>query len=413
MSHQEILLARQPILDRDRAVVAYELLFRNADWAPELRPQGSAGDIATSQVLLNAFEELDIAAVTGSQPAYVNFTRQLILNPPPFDHERIVIEVLEDVEVDALLIAKLGALRAQGFTIALDDFIYRADLEPLVALADVVKIDIRAHDDAGLVEQVGFVRRKGLRLLAEKVETHDEFERCMALGFDYFQGYFFARPEQISGRRTPAARLNVLRLVAALQQPDATFEQVRDIIAADPPLSFKLLKLVNSAALRGGGEITSLQAAVAMLGLDRVRSWASLLALSKLSDKSPALCQTTLVRAHLCEAVGRTVLQAASAEDYFIAGLLSTLDAYFDRTMAEVVRELPVAAPIQRALVRHGGKLGAVLRACSDYERGAFEAIRWWELEALGVSPQLLETHYREALRIADVAANLLGEVTH
>jgi EAL and modified HD-GYP domain-containing signal transduction protein len=413
MSHQEILLARQPILDRERVVVAYELLFRNAEWAPELRPEGDAGDRATSQVLLNAFEELDIAAVTGEQPAYVNFTRQLILNPPPFDHERIVIEVLEDVEVDDLLLAKLGSLRAQGYTIALDDFVYRPELEALVQLADVIKIDIRAHDDAALVAQLGLVRRSGLRLLAEKVETNAEFERCRELGFDYFQGYFFARPEQLSGRRMPASRLSVLRLVAALQAPDATFEQVRDVIAADPPLSFKLLKLVNSAALRGGSEITSLQAAVALLGLDRVRSWASLLALSKLTDKSPALSVTTLVRAHLCEAVGRSALQGAPAEDYFIAGLLSTIDAYFDRTMAEVVKELPVAAPIQRALVRHGGKLGAILRACIDYERGAFEAIRWWELEALGITPQLLEAHYREALRVADIAANLLGEASH
>ncbi len=188
---------------------------------------------------------------------------------------------------------------------------------------------------------------------------------------------------------------------------------MRDIIAADPPLSFKLLKLVNSAALRSGGAITSLQAAVAMLGLDRVRSWASLLALSKLTDKSPALSVTTLVRAHLCEAAGSTALGGSPAEDYFIAGLLSTIDAYFDRTMAEVVRELPVAAPIQRALVRHGGKLGAILRACIDYERGAFESIRWWELEGLGITPQVLESHYREALRVADIAANLIGDATH
>ncbi len=224
MSNHEILLARQPILDRHGTLVAYELLFRNVDWAPELRPEGDDGDRATSQVLLNAFEELDIEAVIGQQRAYVNFTRQLILNPPPFDHERIVIEVLEDVEVDDLLLAKLGELRAQGYTIALDDFVYRPDLEALVCLADVIKIDIRVHDDAALAAQVGLVRRDGLRLLAEKVETHAEYVRCLDLGFDYFQGYYFARPEQISGRRMPASRLNVLRLVASLQAPNATFE---------------------------------------------------------------------------------------------------------------------------------------------------------------------------------------------
>ena len=424
MSHSEVLLARQPILDRSRQVVAYELLFRSADWAPELRPEGQDGNIATSQVLLNAFEELDIASVVGEQSAYVNFTRDLILSPPPFDRQRIVIEVLEDVEVDQLLLTQISELRSQGYTIALDDFVFRPELAALVGLAHVIKLDIRAHTPDGLREQLRLVREtrahcaangpkvlgpdSTFKLLAEKVETHTEFADCCALGFDLFQGYFFARPEHISGVRIPASRLNVLRLLAKLQQPDATFEEIRDVIATDPPLSFKLIKLVNSAALGPGSKITSLQAAVALLGLDRVRSWASLLALSKMSDKSPALTLTTLVRAHLCEAVGRTAIPETTAGQCFVAGLLSTLDAYFDRELADVIDELPVTMSIRCAVVGQTGKLGALLRACIDYERGACSEVRWWALASLGVTPKFMEGHYRAALRVANEAAALL-----
>ncbi len=426
MSQMEVLLARQPILDRARQVVAYELLFRSADWAPELRPEGQAGNIATSQVLLNAFEELDIAAVVGDRSAYVNFTRDLILSPPPFDKQRIVIEVLEDVEVDVRLLNKISELRSQGYTIALDDFVFRPELAPLVNLAHVIKLDTRAHTPQGLREQLALVRaaraqcaagapkaigpNSSFKLLAEKVETHAEFAYCCELGFDLFQGYFFARPEQISGVRIPASRLNVLRLLAALQQPDATFEEIRDVIATDPPLSFKLIKLVNSAALGPSSTITSLQAAVALLGLDRVRSWASLLALSKLSDKSPALTLTTLVRAHLCEAVGRTAIPETTAGQCFVAGLLSTLDAYFDRELSDVIQELPVSTPIRRAVVGQSGKLGALLRACIDYERGALSEVRWWALASLGVTPKFMEEHYRTALLLANDAAALLDK---
>lgn len=404
----EILLARQPILDADQQIVAYELLFRDAEWAPELRPVGVAGDVATSRVLLNAFEELDITAVVGRHQAYVNFTRQLILDPPPFDHRRITIEVLEDIEVDALLVERLKALRETGFAIALDDFVYGPEYEPLLELASVVKLDIRAHDEAGLAAQVELVRRPGITLLAEKVETQAEFARCRALGFELFQGYFFALPERISGHRAPALRHSVLQLVAALQDPEADFERIRDIIITDPIMTFKLIKLVNSAAMNRGSNVTSLQSALGLLGLARVRSWASLLALSRLTDKSTALAVSTLTRAHLCAALGCIATRREAADDYFTAGLLSTMAAYFDRNLSELLQELPISAPIQRALLRHHGHMGTVLKACEQYDLGAYEQIQWWDLEGLGITAGKFETAYREALTWANLGEELL-----
>ena len=408
----EVLLARQPILDATQQTVAYELLFRDAEWAPELRPVGNAGDQATSQVLLNAFEVLDIDAVVGRHQAYINFTRQLILEPPPFDHRRITIEVLEDVEVDALLVDRLRELRATGFTIALDDFVYGPQYEPLLELATIVKLDIRAHDHAGLAVQVALAGRPGITLLAEKVETHAEFQRCRALGFELFQGYFFAMPELISGRRAPVQRQSVLRLVAALQDPNADFDQLRAIVATDPAMSFKLIKLVNSAAMYRGNDVTSLHSALALLGLSRVRSWASLLALSRMSDKSTALAVATLTRAHLCEALGRIATKSEAADDYFTAGLLSTMAAYFDRDLASLLQELPISAPIQSALLRHEGRLGAVLRACEQYDRGAYDQIRWWDLAGFGIDTKKFEIAYRDALVWADLGEDLLRDAT-
>ena len=409
----EVLLARQPILDLAQQTVAYELLFRDAEWAPELRPLGLAGDEATSQVLLNAFEELDIDDVVGPHMAYVNFTRPLILHPPPFDHRRITIEVLEDVAVDALLISGLRDLRDGGFAIALDDFVYDPQYEPLLELANIVKLDIRAHSRADLAVQVRLARRPGIVLLAEKVETHAEFQRCRELGFELFQGYFFAMPEKISGQRAPAQRQSVLRLLSVLQDPTVRIEQIRDVLVTDPVMSFKLIKLVNSSALYRGHDVTSLQSAIALLGLNRVRSWASLLALSRLSEKSTALGVSTLTRAYLCEGLGRIATNREAADDYFTAGLLSTLDAYFNRDMQSLLDELPISEPIQRALLRREGRLGAVLHASVQYEQGNYHRIRWWELARFGIDNEKFEAAYRDALTWANLGEDLLRAEVH
>jgi EAL and modified HD-GYP domain-containing signal transduction protein len=399
----ETLLARQAIIDRRQRVVAYELLFRG----PGGRPTDAAADRATSEVLLNAFSELSIDDVIGGRRAFVNFTAPLILSPPPFDPRRLVVEVLEDVTVDAHLVAALARLRRAGYTIALDDFVWSPAMEPLLDLAQIVKLDVLALSPAQLAEHVGRLQPRGLQLLAEKVETRAQFDACVEMGFQMFQGFFFARPEAVTGNRTPASEQAVLSLLAALHDPRADFPQLRRVIANDPVLSVKLLKLVNSAAVRRSERIDSLQAALALLGMARVRNWASLLALSRLAGQSPVLAATSLVRAQVCERIG-ALIPGADAASYFTVGLLSALDAIFGRPLAQVLGEIPVSDAVRDALLAQAGAAGLALRTSLCLERGDFAALPLAELAAHGIDTDEVSSAYRAALAWAEATESAL-----
>lgn len=389
----ETLLARQAIIDKQQRVVAYELLFRGVG---KVATDADA-DRATSEVLLNAFSELSIDNVIAGKRAFVNFPHGLIASPPPFDPKRLVIEVLEDVVVDATLIAGIERLRKAGYTIALDDFVYSPAHEPLLALAHIVKMDVLALTEAQLHEHVALLKPRGLQLLAEKVETRAQFTACVDLGFQLFQGFFFARPEPVTGQRTPASVQSVLSLLATLQDPRADYPQLRRVIANDPVLSVKLLKLVNSAAVRRGEHVDSLQGALALLGLSRVRNWASLMALSRLAGQSPVLAATSLIRASVCERIG-ALIRGADAASFFTVGLLSALDAIFGKPLASVLGEIPVSDAVRNALLEQTGDAGLALRVCLLLERADFDALPLAEMDALGLTAAAVGNAHRDAL---------------
>jgi EAL and modified HD-GYP domain-containing signal transduction protein len=218
----EVFVGRQPIYTRKLDVCAYELLFRSNETN---RAQVVNGNQATSQVILNTFMEIGLDTIVGQKRAFINLTRDFLLQEysAVFPAKRVVLEVLEDVPVDAALIAAVRRLSAQGYTIALDDFVYHERLRPLVEVADIIKVDVLALDRKTLSEHSTLLRQYNVQLLAEKVETQDAFKFCKALGFDYFQGYFFCKPEIIKGHRVPANRLATLQLLARLRDPDVEF----------------------------------------------------------------------------------------------------------------------------------------------------------------------------------------------
>src|SRR5262245_57071024 len=223
MQHSAILLARQPIFDARLELAAYELLHRSID--AENSAVGDANE-ASSRVLLTAFGAVGIGALTNGKPAFINFTEHLVINPPPLDPEHLIIEVLEDVRATSNLLEALGGLRRQGFRIALDDFEYRPDLEPLIELADIIKLDVLALGDSGLRAQVRQLRNYPVKLLAEKIETWEMFNQCVDLGCALFQGYFLARPQPVHGRRVEIGRHTMLKLMAEIGSPDATPQQL-------------------------------------------------------------------------------------------------------------------------------------------------------------------------------------------
>ena len=284
----DIFIGRQPIYDRKLSVYAYELLFRdNTDNAAAVVD----GDSATSKVLVNTFMELGLDNIVGSRPAFINLTRsfftdQQVISLP---RERVVLELLEDIEPDEEVVKGVRRLSEQGYTIALDDFIYHESLQPLVDLADIIKIDIMALDRGEVRDHVQQLRKYSTRLLAEKVESREEHEFCMDLGFDYFQGYFLAQPKVIRGRRLPNNRLAILELMGRLQDPEITFDDLQELISSDPGFCYRILQYVNSAARGLNQEVDSIHRAITLLGLQAIKDMATMLSMARIDNKPTEL----------------------------------------------------------------------------------------------------------------------------
>jgi EAL and modified HD-GYP domain-containing signal transduction protein len=389
--HDQVLMARQPIYDSNINIVAYELLFRqlNTDCANVID-----GDAATSEILIDAFTQWDIREIVGNTRAFVNFTRALIGKPLPFDKQHLVIEVLEDVPIDDQLVHDLRTLAKEGYTIALDDFVNSDKAAQILPFADIVKIDLLQLTRKELEEHVKLLKPYKAKLLAEKVETHEEFAACKALGFDFFQGYFLCKPEVISNKKVPASKLAVLDLVQKLQDPNIEMQTLENVISSDPVLSFKTLKLVNAASYAKVAKIESIGRAISYLGINTLRSLASLLALSNLSDKPNALKDHSCLRAKICELIGARI-SPPDASSYFSVGLLSTLDAYFDKTLAETVQLLTLHDDVEGALIRREGPLGKALDTACHLQAAELADIDWQYLAQYQIGPeQLNEIHH-------------------
>ncbi len=360
-------IGRQPIYDRSMRVVAYELLYRSGE---SNRAEFLDGDRATSEVLVNSFMDFGLEDLVGKSPAFVNLTRSFIVGdyPVPFSTRKIVLEVLENIPIDEAVIEGLRRLAGQGFIIALDDFQFHPSLEPLLELADIVKVDIMADGD-DLERHVRKLRRYEVKLLAEKVESHAEFERCYALGFDYFQGYFFCVPNIIRKRSMSQNRLVLLSLLSELQDPEAELEKLETVIVQDAGLTVRLLRYINSASVGLPKEVGSIRQALMMIGTRTIRNWASLILLTGVTDKPRELATLSLVRAKMCEILAGQE-SGAKTEQAFTVGLLSLIDAFMDRPIPEVIVSLPLDQETKSAILQQGGQLGDILRSVISYERG-------------------------------------------
>ena len=369
----EIFIGRQPIYDRKLGVYAYELLFRAADMNTATITDG---DKATSDVIINTFLEIGLDNIVGDRLAFINLTRSFFVNEHSISlpKDRVALELLEDIEADDEVVAGVKRLSDQGYTIALDDFIYHESLKPLVQLADIIKIDIMALDRDEVRDHVQALREHPPLLLAEKVETQEEFDYCMELGFDYFQGYFFAQPKVIRGQRLPNNRLAILKLLSQLQDPDISPQQLEDLIAQDVAFSYRILRYVNSASFAMPRTIESIQQAVVFLGLQSIKSWTTLLAMSQVDNKPAELVITALVRAKMAEELAKAQ-KADRPDSFFTVGLFSALDALMDNTMEEILTQLPLADHISDALLHRKGLHGEVLSSVLAYERGQWDRI--------------------------------------
>lgn len=367
---EEIFLGRQPILDRDERLVGYELLFRAS---AENSSNVSDDAQATASVISHAFGHIGVSAVLGSHRGFINVNAEMLFSDmiellPP---EQVVLELLETVDVSAEVVARCRELRAAGYSIALDDFVFREAYLPLLDIVDVVKVDLLEYDRDQLRAVVRQLRHWPLTLVAEKVDSEEQAQYCRELGFDLFQGYYFARPSVLTSRRNDPSALGLLKLLDLVLR-DADTRAIEEAFKHNPALTVNLMRLVNSAASGCGRKIGSVSQALMLIGRRQLQRWLQLLLFTAQPNApypSP-LMQVAANRARLMEILAGLERDSTTFRDAaFMTGILSFLDVLFGMSFEEISRHLNIADDISAALLRREGELGRLLMLAEYVEQ--------------------------------------------
>ena len=399
MQEQDFFLGRQPILDRNGQLFAFELLFRTGN-------HGSvdvADDVAaTSSVIHFAFSEMGVQDVLGQYRGFINVSHDVLhadlIEILPASH--VVLELLETILITPAVVARCTQLKARGFLLALDDVVawdesYRA----LLPFIDFVKLDVLAIPAAELANVVrAFIPFKA-QLLAEKVENLAQFETCKALGFDLFQGYYFAKPAVLQGKRADPSQLALLNLLSLVMR-DADSPEIEKAFKAHPNLALNLMRLVNSVASGVTVKISSLQQAITILGRQQLRRWLQILVFTVRSDGTPQnspLMQLATTRGRFMETLSSRLGQSRAAQDQaFMVGILSLLDALFNLPMESLIPPLNLSEPVQQALLNRHGELGQMLKLIEATERA--DALPEQAMHSLGARPDQVMAAEIEAM---------------
>ena len=410
---QDIYLARQPIFNQKDHLVGYELLYRNS--ATENFANGTATHMSVD-TMLNALIGLGLQQVTHGTLGFLNFDENLLKANPfdVFDPDRVVIEVLETVPCEPETLEILGRLRDRGFTIALDDFVYSEALEPFLKLATIVKVDVLGRSAAELEPEIKPLRRYGAMLLAERVETEQERDSLRKVGFDLFQGYFYSRPEIIGGREIPIEHVNALQLMNLLRNPESSDGELEGAFRSDLSLTYRLLRIVNSAAIGGRG-IESIGHALRLVGREPLARWLALLAVSSMARDTGVgseLVHAAMQRARFCELIAESLGMCTASGQGFMAGLFSHLDALLRAPMQEVLEHVHLADPVRHALIERAGPYGSALLLVEAYERANWESVDGLAVE-LGISVEALPALRAQALVWASERVAETGSRSH
>jgi EAL and modified HD-GYP domain-containing signal transduction protein len=353
-------VARQPIFNGKLEIVGYELLYR----APgATSAQISDATAATATVIVGAAMDIGLSQLVGDKPAYINFPHALLINPRslPMQPKRIIVEVLEDVKPDREVLEGLASLRQQGYRIALDDYNDRAGSSALLGAADIVKIDIQDYSTARLKDCVQRLRPAGRELIAEKVETWEQFSLCKSLGFGGYQGYLLERPQILSAQRAPTSRLATLKLMIELNDPDVAIPKIERMIAGDVGMSYRLLRCINSSFYHLPQAVSSVRQAVVLIGLNELRRLCASVTLAGFDDQPGYVQVQALVRAKMCEELC-IAAGLRGSEAYFMTGLLSMVDVLLQQPLQEALGSCSSA---RRFRARCSSTRGAWGRRCA------------------------------------------------
>jgi len=391
-----IFVARQPIFDRRRNVVAYELLFRSSieNFFGRNDP-----DQASLQMMDTTLLGFGLDSLVGGKDAFFNASRDVMTKEhwAVLPSARTVIEVLETVEPDGEVAAACAAAKKAGYRLALDDFVFRPEYEALLPYSDYIKIDFLVTKGDERTEVVRKFASRGIHMLAEKVETYEDFRDGLAAGYEFFQGYFFCKPEMVTGKDVSAVKANLVRLIHEVNRPEIDFDGLETLIKREVALSVKLLRYLHSAGFGWKHDVSTIGQALRVLGERSTRKWASLVALTLIGeDKPQELVTTSLVRAQFCEELGVIASLSGRLGDLFLVGLLSTLDALLDRPLEQILNQMSVSEEISHALRGGDNLLRDMLSLAIAYDRADWEGV-----EALAGRTAIAETQLPEAYRRA------------
>jgi len=396
-AHTPALIGRQPIYDRKGSVFAYEFLFRDLT----LNIQEVSPDRATAQVLDTFLSGNGMQQLTGGKKAFINFPSSFFVGrftPPVFGPQIIVIEILETVEPSQAVISSIKELKRMGYTIALDDFVLNSKHVPLLELADIIKVEIMGLSPDKIGHVATTVRKfTQAALLAEKVETEEVHQACLDAGYDYFQGYFYARPVTIKTHRIEASKLVLIKLLGRINNPNIHLEELAQLVGNDPGLSGRLLLLANQQKVdhRGDMTFTSIFQVLHFFGINRIKAWVTMISLAQLSDLDPEVLRLALIRAHFMALNARELGEDGDA--YYLAGLLSKLDVITQVDMPTLLGQMPLDLHLKQALLQKEGPIGELLTQAEKMEKNSGDKL-----------PAALQQRYLKSILTANEEFNEL-----
>ena len=394
----DVFIARQPIFTANKKVFAYELLFRDAK--SQSRYQEIDGNKATAQVLVHSLLEFGFSDLTGRKPAFINFPADVLMESfmDQLPAEFIVLEILEDVQPTPEIVSRCKALKEAGFRIALDDFVFSPEQQPLVELANYIKIDFRATSREERRDIIENLQRPGLTFLAEKVESYEEYRGAVAMGYHLLQGYFFCKPEILSGKTMSSDKKNIVLFLQELTKCDFDYHVLEDLLRHNISLTYKLLRLINSPYLGFRTQITSLKQALTLIGQENLYKWISLLFLSSIKrGQCSELVYMALLRARFCE-LAALRLKDSNVNMFFLGGMFSLMDAFLNRPMEDIVIDLPLNEDVKEGMLGLPNSIGLVLQLIAACERGNFERADMFALSLGLSSAHVMEDYYQAGL---------------
>lgn len=397
--------ARQPILDKNKNLFAYELLFR--DSIDNIFPDID-GDEATSKMIEASKFNMGIHEFTGNKPAFINFTLETLSKgyAGMLTNEEVVVEILETVKPGKKLLALCKDLFEKGYTLALDDYEHQGVWAHFYPYVKIIKIDVQATgvDEIKRIKQA-IEKFPHIQLLAEKVETHEEYNQALELGFEYFQGFFFSKPEMVKAKNLSPSQMAMAELLYETSKPEMDLASITSVFERDVSLSYKLLRYANSAMFKRASEISTIKQALVILGSAELKRFLGLMFAANVNpDKPTELINMAMTRAKFCEQIAGKVNAPLDTSLAFLTGLLSMIDAILDESLESIMEKLPLAQEIKDPLLTRKGVMAALIKLVELIEHAEWDKTAI-VMEKLRLEKEQVVEAYNEALAWSDEQA--------